>query len=244
MELAEYEVMHRVEDSHWWYKGMSSITRALIEYYYAGGGPLRILDAGCGTGAALSWLSEYGTVTGFDISSHALHFCKTRGHEQLVAASVMAIPFTGESFDLVTSLDVLYFDRIQDNLALQEISRILVPGGRVVLRVPAYNWLRGIHDQKVSTGHRYTLWELGQKMKRNGLVPEIMTYVNTILFPLALLKRLCEKWLPPQSSSDIALDLKGLGRLLKGCLALESRLITRWSLPFGLSIMGVGQKPH
>jgi SAM-dependent methyltransferase len=166
-----------------------------------------------------------------------------RGHEQLVAASVMAVPFAARSFDLITSLDVLYFDRVQDDLALREFSRILVPGGRVVLRVPAYNWLRGIHDQKVCTGHRYTLRELRQKMKGNGFVPGIMTYVNTLLFPVALLKRLCEKWLPPQSSSDIAIDVKGLGRLLKGCLVLESRLITRWSLPFGLSIMAVGQKP-
>ena len=243
MELAEYELMHRVEDSHWWYKGMSAITRALIERYRFGVDHLQILDAGCGTGAAMSWLSEYGFVTGFDMSAHALHFSKMRGHRRLVAASVMAAPFVSESFDLITCLDVLYFAQVQDDMALREFSRILVPGGRVILRVPAYNWLRGVHDQKVSTGHRYLLKELRQKIKNNGLIPEFMTYVNTILFPFALVKRWCEKWLPAQSSSDIALDVKGFDRLLEGCLVLESRLISKWSLPFGLSILGVGRKP-
>lgn len=243
MEPREYEIMYMAEESHWWYKGMAKITQAVMETYYPRGANLRILDAGCGTGAGMALLSGYGNVTGFDICFQALHFSMARSHKQLALASLMEIPFADEAFDLVTSFDALYFMDIQDNMALQEFARILVPGGRIIVRVPAFDWLRGVHDIRVSTGHRYTLKELSGKMKDNGLRPEFMSYANTILFPLVLLKRLLERWLPLQTESDIAIDLKWLDKLFKLCLIFESSLITKWSLPFGLSIIGVGRKP-
>ena len=242
MESNEYEIMYRAEDSHWWFKGMESITRIVMGTYYPRGGNIRILDAGCGTGAGMAMLSEYGIVTGFDISPHAIRFSRQRGQEKLVMASAMEIPFANETFDLVTSFDVLYFDQIQDELALQEFFRVLAPGGRILLRVPAFDWLRGIHDLKVSTGHRYTLKELSRKLKKSKFESDFMSYANMILFPVAVLKRLIERWLPLQTESDITVDVKCFNRLFESFLILESRIIKWASLPFGLSIVGVGQK--
>lgn len=235
--------MCKAEGSHWWYLGMAAITRRILDAHYAVGGPLRILDAGCGTGGTMTWLSDYGKTVGIDLSPHALHFCRLRGHGRLLMASVTAVPFVEESFDLVVSLDVLYFRLLDDETALQEFFRVLVPGGRLLLRVPAYDWLRGTHDRRVSTGHRYTMKELRRKMIGSGLVPEMMTHVNTILFPFALVKRVCERWLPEQSASDLAIEFGPLEGFLKGCLLMESRIVSKWPIPFGLSIMGVARKP-
>jgi len=243
MDPEEYEIMHRAEDSHWWYRGMATITRSVIETYYSRGSGLRILDAGCGTGAGMALLSDYGIVTGFDISSQAIRYSSKHHPGCLAMGSIMEIPFLDRTFDLVTSFDVLYFDQVQDELALQEFSRVLVRGGRVILRVPAFDWLRGIHDVKVSTGHRYTSGELSRKMKNNGLYPNFMSYANFMLFPMILLKRLCEKWLPRQPGSDIAVNMGFLDKFFEYCLILESRLIKIQPLPFGLSIFAVGQKP-
>lgn len=190
----------------------------------------------------MSWLSEYGNPVGFDLSPYALSFCRLRGHDRICTGSVMAVPFPEKSFDMVVSLDVLYFARIRDEEALQEFHRVLTPGGRVVLRVPAYDWLRSGHDRKVSTGHRYTLPELRRKMERAGFEPELLTYVNTFLFPVALVKRLCERWLPTQAASDTAFEMKPLARILQWLLMQESRIIRKRALPFGLSIMGVGRR--
>jgi len=222
---------------------MAQISRTIIETYYSQGDDLRILDAGCGTGAGISLLSDYGSVTGFDISPHAMRFSKSRGHKHLALASLMAIPFADKTFDLVTSFDVLYFDQVQDDIALQEFSRVLVRGGRVIVRVPAFDWLRGVHDVKVSTGHRYTLGELSRKMKNSGLCPAFMTYANSILFPMIVVKRLCEMWFPRQPDSDIAVNVGFLAKVFEYCLTLESHLIKMRPLPFGLSIFAVGQKP-
>ena len=79
MEREEYEIMSRAEESHWWYVGMAAITRSILDTWCKGGANLRILDAGCGTGGAMSWLSEYGDTTGLDLSPHALSSCRLQG---------------------------------------------------------------------------------------------------------------------------------------------------------------------
>ena len=238
----EYEIMYRAEQSHWWYQGMAAITRRILQRFYAPGAGLRILDAGCGTGAGLLFLSEYGTVFGVDISPHALRFCSDRGCKEVARASVTALPFRDSSFDLVTSFDILYFEGVHDETALEETERVLRPGGRLLMRVPAFDWLRGTHDVRVSTAHRYTSREVADKLGTGGFELEFMSYVNMILFPLAVLKRLTERWFSPQDDSDIAVNLGPLSGLFRRCLVLESRWIPHRSLPFGLSVIAVGKK--
>jgi ubiquinone/menaquinone biosynthesis C-methylase UbiE len=96
MNHEEYEVMYQVEDHHWWYLGMECITCALLERALPQDREtrsLKILDAGCGTGAVMKYLAQYGEVTGFDFSAEALRFSQKRGHTRLVQASVLEIPF-------------------------------------------------------------------------------------------------------------------------------------------------------
>jgi ubiquinone/menaquinone biosynthesis C-methylase UbiE len=243
VDLKEYDIMYRAEQSHWWYQGMAAITRRILEIFYAPGSGLAILDAGCGTGAGLLFLSQYGSVTGVDISPYALRFCSGRGCPQVAGASVMALPFRAEAFDLVTSFDILYFEGIHDETALHETARVLRPGGRLLMRVPAFDWLRGTHDTRVSTAHRYTSKELAGKLVKSGLEIELLSYANMLLFPLALLKRVTERWRPtPQQDSDLAVTVGPFSGLLKSCLVLESRWIRHLRFPFGLSVVAVAKK--
>jgi ubiquinone/menaquinone biosynthesis C-methylase UbiE len=242
MDPKEYDIMYRAEQSHWWYQGMAAITRSILEIFYAPGSGLRILDAGCGTGAGLLFLSQYGSVTGLDISAHALRFCAERGCTEIGRASVMALPFREETFDLVTSFDILYFEGIRDKVALQETARVLRPGGRLLIRVPAFEWLRGTHDARVSTAHRYTARELAEKLLESGFAIEFMSYANMILFPIAVLKRLSERCFAPQEDSDIAVKVGMFSGFLRKCLVLESRWIRHRRFPFGLSLIAVGKK--
>lgn len=246
MNPNEYELMFQVEDHHWWYQGMEKITRSLLKTFYRPGSRLRILDAGCGTGAAMySYLSDYGEVTGIDISAIALHFSSLRGDKDLSCASVVHLPFPSGCFDLVTSFDVLYERAVTDDCrSISEFCRVLGKGGRVLLRLPAYNWLRGRHDQAVHTARRYTTRKVAHLFRVNGLVVDFISYANSLLFPVALLKRLSERVFPPQTgASDLALKPGRLGPVLQKILALESAVIPHASLPFGLSVFAVGRKP-
>jgi len=251
MNLEEYEVMYKVEDTHWWYRGMEAITRSVLDRAIGRGRNLRILDAGCGTGAVMGYLSDYGCVTGFDFAAEALRFCQMRGRHRLSQASVMALPYADAAFDLVASFDVLCERAVDDELALREFSRVLRPaqeghvpgGGRLLLRLPAYNWLRGKHDQAVYVDHRYTARELTTKLRQAGFKLEHVSYANMLLFPAAVVKRASERLMPGrQNGSDLTLDLGLLNAPLRWILSLEAPLVARTGLPFGLTVLALARK--
>jgi SAM-dependent methyltransferase len=241
----EYELMFRVERNHWWYLGMQSITESLLNRYYSATGKLNILDAGCGTGAAMTtYLPNYGRVTGIDISDLALDFCKKRGAEKLSRASVANLPIVSSSFDLVTNFDVLYESSVPEDLeSIREFARVLVRGGRVLLRLPAYNWLRGRHDRVVHTARRYTVPQVRSLLKLAGLEIEHISYANTILFPLALAKRISEGLSRKKEAvSDLAFPFGPVNTLFRRILSLEAPLIAKFGLPYGLSVIAIARK--
>ncbi len=245
MDPKEYKVMYNVEDSHWWYVGMQRITTVLVERFYPGRTDLRILDAGCGTGAAMTFLAPFGHVTGIDFSPYALDFSRRRSHARLGQATVTRLPFADASFDLVTSFDVLCHRAVGDyRHALAEFCRTLEPGGRLFLRLPAYNWLRRHHDQAVHTEHRFTSGELRAALRAQGFTVERLSYANTLLFPLALGKRLIEAILPPSEGSDVHPNPPWQDRLLSRFLFAEARWLRSHRLPFGLTVIAIGRKNH
>src|SRR5262245_15015440 len=143
MERSEYAVMAAVEDRHWWYGGMRAIAAALLDEAYRERGSLSILDAGCGTGGNALFLRRYGTVVGIDLAAEATELGGQRLPGVLARGSVIELPFADASFDLVTSFDVLYHRAVSDEHgALRETARVLRPGGRLLIRLPAYEFLR------------------------------------------------------------------------------------------------------
>lgn len=244
MEKKEYEILYAVEDRHWWYVGMRRITLTLLGHYYPQRRDLCILDAGCGTGAAMRYLARFGTVTGMDLSALALHFCRRRRLDRLFQGTVARLPLPGERFDLVTSFDVLYHRAAGDHgRALAEFHRVLESGGRLFLRLPAYDWLRGRHDRAIHTAHRFTASELGQALAAANFVVEKLSYTNTLLFPLALGKRLFERLFPPGPGSDVHPDPAWQDAFLARFLYLEARWLAHHSLPFGLTVLAIARKP-
>lgn len=244
MEYIEYEVMAAVERHHWWYGGMRAITIALLDPHYAQRHDLRILDAGCGTGGNALFLQRYGRVVGVDLAQAALERSPPRLSGRFTRSSVLTLPFADASFDLVTSFDVLYHRRVQDELvALREVRRVLRPEGRLLLRLPAYEFLRSNHDAAVHTRRRYTTTAVRELVARAGLLVEHCSYVNSFLFPVALATRLTEKLMlfrerqhlrtssmnPPSALINIT---------LRWALASEASWLKQGTtFPFGLSII-------
>jgi ubiquinone/menaquinone biosynthesis C-methylase UbiE len=244
LDPREYELMYQVEDRHWWYRGMETITRSILNRWVYIPNP-RILDAGCGTGAAMTtYLAEYGKVTGVDLYPQALAFCRKRNASRLARASVLNLPFAPASFDMVTSFDVLYERAVSnEGTALNEFFRVLNAGGYILLRLPAYDWLRGQHDKRVHTNRRYTKKLVKELLEQSGFIVEHLSYANTFLFPLAVAKRLGERIFPPKDDqSDLSLDAGGFNTILGNILASEAPFVAQTSLPYGLSVFAVGRK--
>jgi SAM-dependent methyltransferase len=239
--------MREVEDTHWWFDGMERISARLLDA--AGPGtapsPLQILDAGCGTGRSLVFLAGRGTATGIDYSPLALTCCRERGLSRLLCGSVNALPLADGAFDLVTSFDVLSHSAVDETRALREFARVLRPGGRLLVRVAAYDWLWGRHDAEWAIGRRYHRRELCEKLADAGFRVQKASYANFWLFPLVLLKRLAEHWWPPPGeTSDLQLGARRslASRCLAGLLASEARWVTGPGLPWGLSLFALAEK--
>lgn len=245
MNLAEYDLMFQVEDTLWWYRGMEAITRAMLECAYPRGGRARVLDCGCGTGAALRYLSDYGPVTGIDLEPYALSLARRRQPQALAVASTVQLPFVSASFDVVASLDVLpMLPPPADEHALAEMARVTRPGGHVLVRAAAYNWLRGAHDRIWQVRQRYGLAELRAKLTRAGLQVEHISHANMWLFPLAALKRLAEPLFPEQNHSDLGVTLGAFNAPLAVLLASEAPWVARARLPFGLTLIALARRPR
>lgn len=245
MDEREYGVMYKAEDRHWWYRGMGAITRAFLAGAYPATRNLRILDAGCGTGGAIkNYLANYGTVTGVDVHPLALGFCRKRGISDLARGSVSNLPFVSASFDLVTSFEVLYERGVQDDLAaVREFFRVLARGGRLLLRLPAYDWMRGRHDRLVHTARRYTAGRIARLVEEAGMVVEHISYANTFLFPAAAIKRLGERvFSGREDTSDLSLNVGAWNDFLAGILTWEAPLASGPGLPFGLSVFCMSRK--
>ncbi len=249
MNFDEYRTMREVEDDFWWYTGFRRIYGELLKRYCpeeAGG---QVLDAGCGTGAFMAFLQERFSpdrLAGLDFSAEALRFCRERGFQDLVEASVVSLPFADESFDLVVSLDVLCHRSIPDDLVpLREFRRVLSAGGCVLLNLPAFPSIYSEHDLAVHTCRRYRRSELMGKLRDAGLEPLWVAYTNTLLFPAVAAVRLLEKRSLKSEASQAKSNLRPLpptlNAWLAGVLGVEARLAGRVRMPFGSSVTAVAR---
>jgi SAM-dependent methyltransferase len=242
-----YADTYALEERFWWFVGMRQIGRAFLDPLYPPGTHLDILDVGCGTGANLQLLlSRYGSAVGLDFAHEAVRFARNRAPGEVIQASGDAIPFANASFDLVTAFGVVCQLGLRSDLAaLEECYRVLRPGGRVLIRVPAYKWLTAQHDRVGETRQRYSRAEVYQIMEQAGFAVEKCTHANTFLFPAAAVKRLGERLRPPQNqwASDLQPVPAPLNTLFSWLLKAEAPLVRRGNLPYGLSLMALGRKP-
>lgn len=241
MDREQYAILYQVERSHWWYRGMRRNALALLDRYLAPGRSYAILDAGCGTGGTTMDLLRFGSVTGLDMSADALDYATSRGLKRLLRGSVERLPFRTASFDALTCFDVLYHRAVgQEARSLGEAHRVLRPGGVALFREPAFDWLRGAHDVGIHTQRRFTLDGFAGFVEGAGFKIERATYGNMLLFPLALLKRTLDRFLPG-APTDLSVPPAPLNFFLETMLALEGPVLDRARLPFGLSVIVVAR---
>ncbi|HTU78390.1 MAG TPA: class I SAM-dependent methyltransferase [Solirubrobacteraceae bacterium] len=231
---------HAAEDRHWWYRGRRTVINGVI----AGLGlpeHARILDAGCGSGRNMVELARYGTVTGIELSQTSVELARERDVGEVIAGSVLELPFADDSFELAASLDVI--EHLEDDLgALRELRRTVAPGGALLLTVPAYQWLWSGHDVINHHHRRYTRRSLRAVAERAGWRQVRTTYFNSLLLPVAValraLDRLSSK--TTESSLDLWVPPQPLNWLLERPLATEAALIARGGrIPAGLSLLAV-----
>jgi len=247
MQASEYHTMRAVEDTYWWYVGLRTLVVRQAQHMLHKECSARVLDAGCGTGGAMEVLHQavaHSTLVGVDVSPTAVVFTTQRNVGAVAQASVESLPFAGEVFDLVISLDVLYMKEVDDRRALGEFSRVLKPGGSLLVNLPACEFLQGQHDMAMHTGRRYTKSKVRTLLSEVGFAVELLTYWNTTLFPvLALWRPLSRVWANAQQPRSDLKRLPGLvNRILTWLILGEIAIAPYMPWPFGSSVFGVARK--
>jgi len=237
----DYELQtHQAEDRHWWYRGRRKVLERVVEDLRLPA-RARILDAGCGSGRNMVELARHGTVTGVELADASVSLARERGAGEVIAGSVLEMPFEADSFDLAASLDVI--EHLEDDLtALRELRRVVAPGGSLLVTVPAYQWLWSGHDEINHHFRRYTRRSLRRAGEEAGWQQVRTTYFNSLLLPAAILLRVLDRFnrKTTESSLDLWVPPEPLNWLLERPLQLEAALIGRGGrIPAGLSLLAV-----
>lgn len=254
MQQHTYAIMDRVEDSHWWFVGRRAILESFLTTIVeklagtltpldADKGvrvPLRILDVGCGTGANLEMLSQFGSAEGVDVSDDALEFCRKKG---LTVQKGLAetLPYEDETFDVSTALDVI--EHLDDDIAgLKEMFRVTKTGGYSLIFVPAFMWLWGVQDDISNHRIRYTKKQIVERIETAGYMVERATYANFTFFAPILGGRTIMKLTGIKPESENNITISGLNGVFGKLFSAERFILNKMNFPFGVSIVIVAKK--
>ena len=236
------------EARHFWFRGFRRFVAPLLETATEGLSAVRLLDCGCGTGANLAMLEQFGKAYGFDFTASGLRIGRAAGRTRLALATVTAVPFPSETFDVVTSFDVLYaLDPPAERAAVAEMYRVTRPGGFLIVNVAAMQSLRGDHSVLGHEVQRYSRASLRRALTAGGFEIVRLTHTNASLFIPMYIVRTLQRWRGLKTESDahgdISIPPAPLNGLLTAVLRVESWWLTVFDNPVGSSLLCLARRP-
>jgi len=247
-----FEQLAQVEDRHFWFRArnrlISSLVRKLTSRLRPG---YLVLEVGCGTGNVLRALRQAcpdGKVVGLELWFDGLRFAQKRSSGPLVQGDVRHCPF-GKPFDLIGMFDVL--EHIPQELeTLTALRQALAPEGRLILTVPAHQYLWSYFDEAAHHCRRYSSQDIRERLTEAGFEVEFLSQFMAFIFPLVWLVRKI-RGRGKESGSEAARNLTSrefrvvpvLNELLTGLLNLEASWLNRGHhLPIGTSLIVVARR--
>ena len=196
----------------------------------------RILEIGCGLGNLARHLSDRELYVGTDVSSESVAtVVETFASHPNMRACVADVTdrrfndLAHFNFDTVISLNV--FEHIEDDvLALQNTRKVLQPGGKVILVVPAHDFLYGTMDRSIGHYRRYSKDRMLDALSQAHLTCTEQKYINTLgALGWLVNGRILRKEVPPAG------QLRSFNHLVP----LLKRVERSVSMPFGISLLTV-----
>ena len=215
-----------VNATYWWYVARADLLEVALAEAVPDG---VVVDIGSADGPSVGWLDQRVRRVPLDLDPTGL----SRGG---VCASAMALPFADGALDGISAFDVVEHFPAESAL-LAELHRVMRPGGRLLLSVPAYQWAWSSHD--VAAGHhrRYTRRRLIRALTAAGFVPDRVTHAFAATFPFFVADRLRERLLGTSAQRVAVGSLPAwVERMLLRCTRLDAWLLRIGDVPFGSSI--------
>jgi SAM-dependent methyltransferase len=232
-------------ETYWWYRARAELLEAALSAFVPAGGAARLLDVGSADGPSVGWLRDrVAHPVALDLDRRGL----APGG---VCGSALELPFAPASFDVVAAFDVVEHCE-PESRAMGELARVLVPGGRLLLAVPAYQWAWSSHDDHNGHLRRYTKRRLLDAVAAAGLTVDRASYAFAATFPFFAVERLgrriVERRHPPAPLGagevpplpEVPAPLE---RTFMGLSRAERKVLSGHDLPFGSSVVLAATKP-
>jgi SAM-dependent methyltransferase len=180
------QFLYEVEDKSFWFSHRNRcIVEALRRYSPSGA----FFDIGGGNGCVSAAIQKAGwPVVLLEPGAAGARNARGRGIEHVICSTLDEAGLKPASVDAAGAFDVP--EHIEDDLGfLRELGRILRPGGRLYVTVPAFPFLWSQED--TDTGHyrRYTLPAIEAVLRKAGFAVEYSTYFFGFLPPAIFLQR-------------------------------------------------------
>ncbi len=219
---------------YWWYVARGDLLRSVLVERM--GQVTTMLDVGSADGPSVRWLDGFGHRVMLDIDPSGL---EPGG----VCGSALQLPFADSVFDVVCAFDVVEHCE-PESTSLNEMVRVLKPGGRLMISVPAYQWAWTEFDEAAGHHRRYTRKRAEAAVRAAGLRVDRATYVFAGVFPFFAAERLMRRVtrrVGETKSVEQAAALpqvpRTLERLFLWLSAREAKALQRRNLPFGSSVV-------
>ena len=228
------------QPDYWWYRARTQLLHAALGEFL--GRPERLLDVGSADGPSVAWMKgDHQRVT-IDVDPRGLQ------PGEGVCASALALPFPDATFDVVGAFDVLEHCE-PEKQAIDELARVLAPGGRLLLSVPAYQWAWSDHDVRAGHHRRYTEDRLVSVVQGTGLRVLRSTYAFGGVFPFFVAERVVRRIKSRRQQLGTGAEQRltpvspAMDKVLMGLIALDQRVLRRRDIPFGSSVLLAAVKP-
>jgi len=213
--------------------------------------PGALFDVGGGNGFVARSLLDAGyPVVLIEPGMEGVRNALARGVAPVVCATIEEAGFKENSLPAVGMFDML--EHIDQDLAfLGLLNRLIVPGGRLYLTVPSYQFLWSLDDTLAGHFRRYTLGALNRKLTLAGFRLEFQTHLFAFLplpiflfrtIPSALGLRNSERINTADYNNQHSRPTGLSGKVLNWFLSYEQAAIRRKiRIPFGASCLVVAR---
>ena len=245
MERDYFKKYYKIEREHWWFKVRSKILMNVLRYKLKGYSKLTILNIGVATGKTSELLNEFGTVLSVEFDNESFEFCRDILNMNIINASILNLPISNNTYDLVCAFDVLEHVS-EDQIAWNEMVRVCKPGGFVFVSVPMYEILWSIHDSINQHVRRYSRKALHSLINKNQGEVLISHFFNSILFLPIFVARIILRLIPVKKVKKISdferIDNPFINSLFYSIFNLEVPILKYLSCPFGISYLLLWKK--